>query len=120
MNVEVQGLYLCLYVLVLNLVFYLTLYIHDITGYKVGYISAGCDLVLDASGIPKFQMQNITLDKLIAAATAVDITHMCIAGDIPPHMETIAPNLEWLMIEEMSRTAQLQRYLSFLSFQTFQ
>lgn len=66
---------------------------------------------MDTNEIPKFQIQHFTLDELIAATAEVDITHMCIRGDIPPHMDTIAPNLKWLRVEDMSHPEQLQRYV---------
>jgi hypothetical protein len=56
-------------------------------------------------------MEHVTVDELIAASRGMELSHMCIDGDIPPQMDTIAPNLQWLELRYLSHKAELQRFV---------
>ena len=51
----------------------------------------------------------LTLDELRKTAQTIDITHMCIKGNVPPGLHQIAPNLKQLRLQEILHTDQLQR-----------
>ena len=55
------------------------------------------------------QLQSMTYSQLVDIARTLDITHMCIRGDIPPAVHRIASNLKQLKLWEIPHIDQLQQ-----------
>ena len=51
----------------------------------------------------------LTQNDLRKTAQTIDITHMCIKGNVPPGLHQIAPNLKQLKLFQVPHTDQLQR-----------
>ena len=54
------------------------------------------------------RFKEFTLDELRKTAQTIDITHMCIKGNVPPGLHQIAPNLKQLRLWRLPHTDQLQ------------
>ena len=58
------------------------------------------------------EYRELTLNQLRSTALQCTVTHMAIAGDIPPHHE-IAPSLQQLQIKHLHRRDKLERQVKF-------
>mgnify|MGYP001801298688 FL=1 len=59
--------------------------------------------------IQDIRFKKFTSDDLRKTAQTIDITHMCLKGNVPPGLHQIAPNLKQLRLQEIPHKNQLQR-----------
>ena len=80
----------------------------SISGYKVWYRHTQQPHIDRISDDVFKQLQSMTYSQLDITHT-LDITHMCISGDIPPALHRIASNLKQLKLWDILHIDQLQQ-----------
>ena len=77
------------------------------TGYRVWYRHDGEPDIDRIPTVP--DIKPLTLQQLREATQGLHITHMCIRGDIPPNLESIAADIRQLIVRDLGDGHQLTR-----------
>ena len=86
--------------------FSIILLLSSISGYKVWYRHTQQPHIDKIPDDAFKQLQSMTYSQLDITHT-LDITHMCIRGDIPPALHRIASNLKQLRLKDIPHIGQL-------------
>ena len=81
----------------------------SISGYNVWYRHTQQPHIDRIPVIQYNQLQSMTYSQLVDITHTLDITHMCISGDIPPAVHRIASNLKQLKLWDIPHIDQLQQ-----------
>ena len=81
----------------------------SISGYKVWYRHTQQPHTDRIPYEAEYQLQSMTYSQLVDLTHTLDITHMCIRGDIPPALHRIASNLKQLKLWDIPHIDQLQQ-----------
>ena len=84
-------------------------YIVYITEYRVWWRDDSQAEIDEIPFVGYSEYRDLTLNELVTAIKGNTVTHMSIAGDIPPQLHSIAPHLKHLRLNQPPDSDQLDR-----------